>query len=46
VGDRATVRVDYPYTFLTPFNAFAAMFGGGGSNTITLRATGVMRCGG
>jgi Flp pilus assembly protein TadG len=46
ITDRATVNVEYAYRFITPFNAFAGAFGGSGSDTITLRATGVMRCGG
>jgi len=46
VDDRATVVVNYQFSFITPFNVFAGLFGGTGSNTMSLRATGVMRCGG
>ncbi len=47
VTDQATAVVTYQFSFVTPFNALAGMFGGGGgANTVQLRATGVMRCGG
>lgn len=44
-GD-GVVQVSYPFTFITPVGAIAAMFGGGSgsSSGLTLTAQGVMPC--
>lgn len=41
----ATVRASYLFSFVTPFDAIARLFGGSGPGaSITLTATGVMPC--
>ena len=40
----ATVEVSYPFTFITPLNAIARLFGGSGLGSLTLTATEVMAC--
>jgi Flp pilus assembly protein TadG len=41
----AVVSVSYPFSFVTPIGAIAAMFGGGGLGSgLTLTAQGVMPC--
>jgi Flp pilus assembly protein TadG len=43
-GSNARVTVTYPFTFVTPVGAFAAFFGSGIANPVTLTGQGVMRC--
>jgi Flp pilus assembly protein TadG len=44
-GVNATVRVSYPFSFVTPIGAIAAMFGGSTlGSPLTLTAQGVMPC--
>jgi Flp pilus assembly protein TadG len=41
----ATVKVSYPFTFVTPIGAIAKLFGGSGpGSSLTLTATEVMAC--
>jgi Flp pilus assembly protein TadG len=41
----ASVRVSYPFSFVTPLGAIARLFGGSGlGSPMTLTATGVMAC--
>jgi Flp pilus assembly protein TadG len=44
--DRATATVTYQFSFITPFNTLAGMFGPAGANTVQLTGRAVMRCGG
>ena len=44
-GVNAVVKVTYSFSFLTPINAIASIFGGSGfGSTLTLTASGVMQC--
>jgi Flp pilus assembly protein TadG len=44
-GTDATVKVSYPFTFITPVSAVAKLFSGSGFGSgLTLTATGVMAC--
>jgi Flp pilus assembly protein TadG len=43
-GSDARVKVDHTFTFVTPFAVLAGVFGGSGSSTVSMTATGVMPC--
>lgn len=44
--DNAQVLVSHTFSFATPLNAIAGLFGGSQPTTMTLTGRGVMRCGG
>jgi Flp pilus assembly protein TadG len=44
VGVNAVVKASYSFSFVTPVNAIARMFGSGFGSTMTLTAQGVMPC--
>ena len=43
-GVNAKVQVSYTFSFITPINAIAQMFGSSFGSSMTLTATGVMPC--
>jgi Flp pilus assembly protein TadG len=43
-GGQVEVTTTYAYSFITPFAAISALFGGGFNGTVTLTGKGVMSC--